>query len=368
MKLELDSTALAERRAVILFGAGEGTNLFLRWTRDQSWPGRVLFIVDNDATLWGKELHGLPIREPKSLRECPGAFVLITSISGRDAISDQLAAMGLSPAKDFQPVVIAGGHEHAVATFQSYRDALRAAGRGLEGSRALHVGPGGFLGVEALLYAHGIDHVSSIEKHRWGLEYPDVTARRDDYRALQRQVRSREAADRMSRLFVESGPQTRINPDLLKVTYPVDIQEMPFPDGAFDLCLADSVLEHVEDPSTAVREIRRVLRPGGLTVQTIVTRDHRSFSSVAGYNAFSFRAYTTGEWERIAREKFHQNRTMPREWKNTFKGSSFRVLSFNLGERIPIAEGEKAGFDAAFRSYPIDILEEVDCTIVAEAC
>ena len=43
-------------------------------------------------------------------------------------------------------------------------------------------------------------------------------------------------------------------------------KEIPYPDGSFDIVLSHDVLEHVEDPRVSIAEIRRVLRPGGLSV------------------------------------------------------------------------------------------------------
>ena len=40
-------------------------------------------------------------------------------------------------------------------------------------------------------------------------------------------------------------------------------ESLPFPDGAFELVLATSVMEHTADPARAVAEAHRVLRPGG---------------------------------------------------------------------------------------------------------
>ncbi len=42
-----------------------------------------------------------------------------------------------------------------------------------------------------------------------------------------------------------------------------DAHQLPFPDGAFDLLYCRYVLEHLADPSRALREMRRVLKPGG---------------------------------------------------------------------------------------------------------
>jgi SAM-dependent methyltransferase len=41
------------------------------------------------------------------------------------------------------------------------------------------------------------------------------------------------------------------------------VEELPVPDGKFDLVLCTQVLEHCDDPQAAVRELRRVTAPGG---------------------------------------------------------------------------------------------------------
>ncbi|GAA3486599.1 methyltransferase domain-containing protein [Streptomyces cremeus] len=43
-----------------------------------------------------------------------------------------------------------------------------------------------------------------------------------------------------------------------------DVHALDFPDGAFDVVHAHQVLQHVGDPVTALREMRRVCRPGGI--------------------------------------------------------------------------------------------------------
>jgi ubiquinone/menaquinone biosynthesis C-methylase UbiE len=42
-----------------------------------------------------------------------------------------------------------------------------------------------------------------------------------------------------------------------------DAEAMPFPDGEFDLVTSNGVLHHTPDLPAALREIKRVLRPGG---------------------------------------------------------------------------------------------------------
>jgi SAM-dependent methyltransferase len=42
-----------------------------------------------------------------------------------------------------------------------------------------------------------------------------------------------------------------------------DLSRLPFRDGAFDLVVSRSVVEHLEDPATVFRELGRTLKPGG---------------------------------------------------------------------------------------------------------
>jgi ubiquinone/menaquinone biosynthesis C-methylase UbiE len=43
-----------------------------------------------------------------------------------------------------------------------------------------------------------------------------------------------------------------------------NIYELPFPDASVDATFAHTVLEHLSDPARALKEMRRVLKPGGI--------------------------------------------------------------------------------------------------------
>jgi len=52
----------------------------------------------------------------------------------------------------------------------------------------------------------------------------------------------------------------------------IDAQVLPFPARTFDAVVANHMLYHVPDPSRALREIRRVLKPGGICFAATFSR------------------------------------------------------------------------------------------------
>jgi SAM-dependent methyltransferase len=53
-----------------------------------------------------------------------------------------------------------------------------------------------------------------------------------------------------------------------------DATALPFPDGTADLTLAMHMLYHVPEPEHAVRELRRITRPGGQAIVSLNALDH----------------------------------------------------------------------------------------------
>jgi ubiquinone/menaquinone biosynthesis C-methylase UbiE len=53
------------------------------------------------------------------------------------------------------------------------------------------------------------------------------------------------------------------HPELSGRIFDVSAEEMPFADGYFDVVIVNEVLEHIADQDAALREIYRVLKPGG---------------------------------------------------------------------------------------------------------
>jgi ubiquinone/menaquinone biosynthesis C-methylase UbiE len=52
-----------------------------------------------------------------------------------------------------------------------------------------------------------------------------------------------------------------------------DVQRMPFPDGSFDLIVCQAAFKNFDKPVTALNEMHRVLRPGGVAVIQDMSHD-----------------------------------------------------------------------------------------------
>jgi len=68
-------------------------------------------------------------------------------------------------------------------------------------------------------------------------------------------------------------PAVRGN-ESLRTAAVIEDDRLPFPDGSFDVCVSDFVLEHVADPKTHFAEVQRVLKPGGVYVFRTPNRWH----------------------------------------------------------------------------------------------
>jgi len=92
--------------------------------------------------------------------------------------------------------------------------------------------------------------------------------------------------------------------------------DIPFKDGSFELVVCLRTLQHVHDDERAVREIRRVLRPGGRLV--LVVANKRSFTMVA--------LKSRGDWR--GRER------IPYEWFKPYLEEEVRMLLERQGFNI----------------------------------
>ncbi|MCX6064191.1 MAG: class I SAM-dependent methyltransferase, partial [Chloroflexi bacterium] len=70
-------------------------------------------------------------------------------------------------------------------------------------------------------------------------------------------------------------------------------QPLPYDDGFFDAVVAKDILEHLQKPWQALAEVRRVLRPGGLVLASVISergsRTWDDYTHVRGFTMNSAR-------------------------------------------------------------------------------
>lgn len=75
------------------------------------------------------------------------------------------------------------------------------------------------------------------------------------------------------------------------------LEALPLPDFFLDAAILFLVLHHVADPPEAIREVARVLRPGGTMLIVDLTRhDREEYRQAMGHTWLGFEADRLGEW------------------------------------------------------------------------
>jgi SAM-dependent methyltransferase len=127
-------------------------------------------------------------------------------------------------------------------------------------------------------------------------------------------------------------------------------ERMDFADGSFDVAYAHGVLQYTRDPHAMLREIHRVLRPGGEAILMVYNRHSwlRLLSIVAGVDleherAPYFRLHALGEFRRllagfsrvdIVPERFPVRSRLHRGLKATVYNGAFVGLFNALPRRL----------------------------------
>jgi ubiquinone/menaquinone biosynthesis C-methylase UbiE len=97
----------------------------------------------------------------------------------------------------------------------------------------------------------------------------------------------------------------------------LDQYRLPYPDAHFDLILSDHVFEHVLDYDSTLREMRRVLRPGGTSLHVFPSRYRLIESHIKIPLAGCFRARPWfGLWHALGRGGDFHTATESFNWVN----------------------------------------------------
>ncbi len=115
-----------------------------------------------------------------------------------------------------------------------------------------------------------------------------------------------------------------------------DVQRLPFADGAFDALLCHHVLEHVKDDRAAMRELRRVVRPGGWAILQSPIRS-RLEATLEDPSVTD-----PGERERLFGQRDHV-RQYGRDYADRLRAAGFEVRAERFFDELPPARRARHG-------------------------
>lgn len=148
------------------------------------------------------------------------------------------------------------------------------------------------------------------------------------------------------------------------------VYELPFPNGAFDIAYGHQILQHLGDPVSALREIRRVLRPNGL----VAVRD-ADYGSMTHYPHYPELDRWLDTYQRVARANGGEPNAGRRlhEWVAEAGFSSIRISVSSWQYTTP--EQRKTWADlwsgriqvARFAERAVELAPNVDIPALAAA-
>src|SRR5690606_19858714 len=111
-----------------------------------------------------------------------------------------------------------------------------------------------------------------------------------------------------------------------------DITNTSFENDTFDLIFCAHVLEHIPDDMKAMRELLRILKPGGLAILQVPIKDF--FNGMAIDKTYEDPGITDPkERERVFGQRDHV-RIYGRDFKDRLENAGFKVSVDNFGDRL----------------------------------
>jgi len=152
-------------------------------------------------------------------------------------------------------------------------------------------------------------------------------------------------------------------------------EKLPIPDSSIDLVVSFETLEHLKDHAAMMREIQRVLRPGGRLL--LSTPDRKPYRAVSGKpNAFHLREFSLRQLQRLLATYFRhvsigRQKSVSGSWimpldaatagQSEYSGNFLKLEKGNSGEGAPylIAMASDAPMPA-FQASLFNFSREID--------
>lgn len=229
--------------------------------------------------------------------------------------------------------------EKKVRHSRRFVEEISRLGGTLQGARVLEVGCGA--GIDCLLIGmHPVEDVLGID-----MEFPLLD------RGIRGQRTRRLAREVLAVLGISEDIDTLLRERPIRFAK-MDATQLSLGDGEFDLLWSRAAMEHVLPPESALQEMARVVRPGGLLFHSIdpfywLKGCHKggvvdipwAHARLTPAEFHRFVAETEGD-EGAAKRSRHLrtlNQLTPREWRRTVEAAPFEILQWDE-ERSELAE------------------------------
>ena len=135
-------------------------------------------------------------------------------------------------------------------------------------------------------------------------------------------------------MVYESADFERVDKQYAQSTYICDLTAIPVEDARYDAILFTQVMEHLPDPIAVVRELNRVLKPGGTLLYTgpLFYEEHEI--------PFDFHRYTQFAVRRIFSEAGFTIRAL--HWLEGYMGTLHYQLK-RMARHMPLSPGKIGG-------------------------
>jgi SAM-dependent methyltransferase len=118
----------------------------------------------------------------------------------------------------------------------------------------------------------------------------------------------------------------------------IDITSIAFPDAAFDVILCSHVLEHVVDDGRAMRELCRVLRPGGWAILQVPMDPARAITfEDSSVTTAAERERLFGQWDHV--------RVYGRDYPARLRAAGFHVAVMPFAAELAPEQVRRCGLD-----------------------
>ncbi len=175
---------------------------------------------------------------------------------------------------------------------------------------------------------------SSLERHRLAIVF--LRERTDLFDGLQKRFLHIAPERCFVRMFSEAAGAGYLTADLLKteVMESMDITDISWPDGSFDVIYCSPVLEHVVDDCQAMRELCRVLAPSGWAMLNVPITANETYEDPS----------VTDPTERVRQfgQKGHVRRYGP-DYMDRLTAAGFDVTRISAGDLVSDANIERYG-------------------------